>query len=164
MLERAGKDALDIQVYEVMCWHHLCSIQFKAVVKGLNMYLNEAIQEYLSKLDPEDRISPGIDNLVRVCEKYFCLKTHDAKGDGERFHQWMETNYPGVILMSLERACAGARFDICIEGACAIFWNRKYYIKFLEEQKKHNKKSENKFVWSLYVILLSQQMVALTFT
>ena len=133
MLERAGKDASDIQVYEVMCWHHLRNIWFKAVVKRMTRYLNEAMEVHLSELDPEDRISPGMDNLVRVCEKYFCLKKHDAKGDGERFHQWMEANHPGVVLMNPERACTRARFDICIEGACAIFWNRKYYIQFLQE-------------------------------
>ena len=86
MPEGAGKDDSDIQVYEVVCWHHLHNIWFKAVVKRLTRYLNKAMEDHLSKLDPEDRISPGIDNLVRVCEKYFCLKKHDTKGGGERFH------------------------------------------------------------------------------
>lgn len=106
------------------------NIWFKAVVTRLSKYLNEALEEHLSQFDPEDRIGTGMDNLVRLCEKYFGLQGNYAKGDGDRFQDYMEKNHPGVILLPLLRACSGARFDICIEGAAAIFWNRQFWIPF----------------------------------
>ena len=83
----------------------------------------------------------------------FSLKKCYVKRDGQRFQDWMETKHPDVLLVSLERACSGARQDICVMGACAIFWNRKYYIQFLHEQKRHKEKLDNKMVRALYIIL-----------
>ena len=119
-MEDAGEEATDLNAYMVMCWHHLRNIWIKEIVARLTRYLNEALAVHLARIDPEDCIGSVIENLLRVCEKYFCLKKWYAKGDGDRFQDWMEENYPGVILMSLERACLGAQQDICVEGARAV--------------------------------------------
>ena len=66
--------------------------------------------------------------------------------------------------MNLERACSGARQDIFFEGACAAYWNRMYYIKFLQEQIHHKDKQENKMAQSLYTLLCSKEMVERTWT
>ena len=83
MKEEAGEEAKDVNAYMVMCWHHLRNIWFKAVLKRLTGYLNQVTEEHLAQIDPEDRISPGIEKLLRIFERYFFLKKWYTKGNGD---------------------------------------------------------------------------------
>ena len=41
--------------------------------------------------------------------------------------------HPGALLMHVART-SGARQDLCVEGASAVWWNRRYWIPFLDER------------------------------
>ena len=69
MKEAAGEEAKNADTYMVMYWHHLRDIWFKALVKRLTRYLSEAMEEHLAQINPDNRISPRTENLIRVCEK-----------------------------------------------------------------------------------------------
>ena len=89
MKEAAEEEAKDIDTYMVMCWHHLRNIWFKALVKQLIRYLNEAMEEHLAQIDPVDRIFPGIEDLIRVCEKYFPSRNGTPKAmDRDSKNRW----------------------------------------------------------------------------
>jgi len=61
---------------------------------------------------PGESFSIDIVNLVRLCEKYFCRKAHDAKGDQVDFHTWVRDSFLEFVVSRLERACSGARMDL----------------------------------------------------
>ena len=55
------------------------------------------------------------------------------KGHGELFGKRMIDNYSGSLLLQVERA-SGSRQDPCVEGAGAVYCNRRYWLEFLDEQ------------------------------
>ena len=71
--------------------------------------------------------------MLRAIDKEFSLCANYPKGHGELFREWIEVKYPGILLLHVERA-SGSRQDLCVEGAGAVFWNRKYWLEFLDER------------------------------
>ena len=68
----------------------------------------------------------AVDKELSFCANY-------PKGHGALFLAWMKDNHPGELLLHVERAAKGGRMDVASMAALAIYWNRNYYVEFLEE-------------------------------
>eukprot|EP00957_Ditylum_brightwellii_P156172 11887431-Ditylum_brightwellii.AAC.1 len=74
-----------------------------------------------------------MDSLLRAVDKEFSLYTNYPKGHGDLFHEWIEHNYPGVLLLHVEQA-SGSHQDLAIEGAGAVYWNRRFWVESFDER------------------------------
>ena len=72
----------------------------------------------------------------------------------------MSKNHPNELL-SYVKSVNRSRQDICINVLAYIFWNQKYYIKFLATDLYYGNK-DNYFKDSLFVILKSTKFIATT--
>ena len=71
----------------------------------------------------------------------------------------MKEHHPGVLLLHVERA-TGSRNDLIVEGSGAVYWNRQYWVEFLDDRLRipgGNILQEN-----LFVVLSSLEIVALS--
>ena len=91
---------------------------------GLGNYDIEGEEDADGNPKDTDCVDASMKNVARATEKLFCAKGLYDKGDQMDFAQMMIDEYPGALLMHLERACSGARHDICCEAALAILVNR----------------------------------------
>ena len=103
------------------------------MAKKTTKYLSDFLEDSLDVIDPRLRVSTGMEGILRACDKEFSLCANYPKGHGELFYAWMKENHPGNLLLHVERT-AGSRQDIVVEGAGAIYWNRQYWIEFLDER------------------------------
>ena len=152
------KPSDDVSVIQVSCWHHLRNIWLGGMTKALSAYLNESLRDDLEYIDPALRVSPKIEMVLRAVDKEFSLCANYPKGHGEHFRKWMEEKYPDELLFHVERA-AGSRQDLCVEGAGAIYWNRHYWLEFLDSQLRMP--GSNILQENLFIILSSCEMTAL---
>merc|ERR1711884_508691 len=88
---------------------------------------------------------------VRAIDKEFSLPANYPKGHGDHFKWWMHKHHPNAPLVSVTNA-TGARNDLIVEGAAAVYWNRRYYIGFLDENL-HG--SDNILQQNLFLVLSS---------
>ena len=106
-----------------------------------------------------DCADASIRDVARAVEKLFCPKGLYEKGGQMECAHFMLDNFPGVLLMHLERACSGSRMDICCEAELEILVNRKYYLAYLQRSILWNRdKKKNKLIRALQAILKSRQM------
>ena len=68
-----------------------------------------------------------------AADKEFSLCANYPKGHGELFREWMGRKHPGALLLHVA-SMSGARQDLCVVGAGAIWWNCKYWVEFLDER------------------------------
>ena len=108
----------------VGCHHHMRNVWIGALVKHLSKYLNGILHEDLSKINFRYRVSTMFDSVLRAADKEFSLPANYPKGHGVMFKEWMEKNHPGALLLPVERS-TGSRQDLAVEGAAAIYWNRR---------------------------------------
>lgn len=106
------------------CHHHLRNVWIGALNKRLSKYLNQILQADLSKIDFRYRVSTMFDSVLRAVDKEFSLPANYPKGHGVLFKIWMDLHHPGALLLPVERA-TGNRQDLSVEGAAAVYWNRK---------------------------------------
>ena len=100
-----------------------------------------------------------MNNVARATERLLCAKGLYDKGDQMDFAQMMIDEYPGALLMHLERACSGARHDICCEAALAILINCSHQLKYMQKRILwHRDKRKNKLIHDLHAILYSRPM------
>jgi hypothetical protein len=99
------------------------------------------------------------DAILRAQDKAVrSLLANYPKGFEDIFKHWLLKYHPGALLVPVQ-GTAGSRKDLATEGAGAIYWNRIYYIEFLDEclrSGSHNILQEN-----LFIVLMSVEMVAL---
>ena len=103
------------------------------MAKSTTKFLNNLLEESLEAIDPRLRVSTGMEGMLRACDKEFSLCANYPKGHGELFCTWMKENHPGALLLHVERT-AGSRQDLIVEGAGAIFWNRPFWVEFLDKR------------------------------
>ena len=77
------------------------------------------------------------------------------------FKHWLLKFHPGAHLVPIHRT-AESRQDLTMEGAAAVYWNRIYYIEFLDECLQGRK--DNILQENLFIVLASVKMVALCHT
>ena len=120
--------------------------------------MRDQLQDELDCIDQRLRVSPNIEMVLRAVDKEFSLCANYPKGHGEIFGKWMSKNHPGALLLHVERA-SGSRKDLCVEGSGALYWNRKYWIEFLDKQLRTP--GDNILQENLFIILSSCEMTAL---
>ena len=148
----------EIVALEIDCWHHLRNVWFNGMNKEVTKYVKGALKFDLNEIDRRLRVTTNIEGLIRAVGKYFGLCKNYAKGNGDHFQAWMERNYPDDLLMHV-REPRGARQDVCVESAGAIYWNRPFYVEFLMMRLKSAEKS-NILEENLYLLLTCSEMVA----
>ena len=163
--EKALADGVDpgeveenILVFQTACHNHLRNTWFGAIVKTLSRYLSELLKSDLEAIDHRYRVSTTMDSVLRAVDKEFSLPANYPKGHGDWFKFWLKLNHPGALLVPVTRA-SGSRQDLACEGAVAVYWNRRYYIEFLDESlEAHN---DNILQENLFIILTCMEMIAL---
>ena len=128
------------------------------MMKVLSNFMRDQLQDELDCIDQRLRVSPNIEMVLRAVDKEFSLCANYPKGHGEIFGKWMSKNHPGALLLHVERA-SGSRQDLCVEGSGALYWNRKYWIEFLDKQLRTP--GDNILQENLLIILSSCEMTAL---
>ncbi|KAL7503011.1 hypothetical protein ACHAXN_000861, partial [Cyclotella atomus] len=98
------------------------------------------------------------DAILRALDKAVSLPANYPKGFGDQFKHWLLKYHPGALLVPVQRA-AGSRQDLATEGAGAVYWNRIYYIEFLDECLRSG--NDNILQENLFIVLTSVEMVAL---
>ena len=74
--------------------------------------------------------------ILRVVNKEFSIYNNNPNMHSEIFSKWIDHNHPGTLLLHVERA-SGSRQNICVEGSGAVYWNRKYWVEFLDTQLRN---------------------------
>ena len=143
----------------VDCWHHLRNVWLGGMAKSTTNFLNDLLADSLEVIDPQLRVSTGMEGILRACDKEFSLCANYPKGHGELFGTWIKENHPGALLLHVERT-AGSRQDLVVEGAGAIFWNRPFWVEFLDERLRLP--AGNILQENLFIVLTSVEMVALS--
>ena len=98
-----------------------------------------------------------MEGVLRAIDKEFSLLANYPKGHGDHFKMWIHKHHSNAPLMPVTNA-TGARNDLIVEGAAAVYWNRRYYIGFLDENL-HG--SDNILQHNLFLVLLSTEMIAM---
>lgn len=156
-VEKANPDGTG--TYQEPCWQHLRNIWINGAAKTLSRYLSTYLKDNLDDIDSRLRVSTSIEATFRATEKHFGQTNNYAKGEGEEFHPYMQEKHEGEYLFNVERV-SGSRQDIAVEGACAVFWNRPYYVEFLFE-KLRIKDNDHILRENLWIIFSSREMTAL---
>ena len=149
----------NVRIQQQDCHNHLRNVWIGAITKRLSEYLNDLLACDLEAIHFRYRVTTMIDAVLRAVDKEFSLPANYPKGHGQQFRHWLKLHHPGVLLVPVQRT-SGSRQDLAVEGAAAVYWNRKYYVEFLDEELKCGKDSilqEN-----LFMVLTSMDMVALS--
>ena len=158
-VEKEGGDPGSVLIMQQACHNHLRNVWFGAVTKSLSSYLDKILQCDLDAICFKYRVSTMMDAVLRSIDKEFSLPANYPKGHGKEFKHWMRTNHPGALLLPVQRT-SGSRQDLAVEGAAAVYWNRRYYVPFLNEALKSHK--DNILQNNLFTVLTSMEMIALS--
>eukprot|EP00956_Cyclotella_meneghiniana_P032426 scaffold89181_cov36-Cyclotella_meneghiniana.AAC.1 len=161
-LRRVLVDRID-GARDLDCMNHLRNVWIRGMEKSLSKYLNQMLRSSLDDIDSTLRVTTSISAVIRAIDKEFSLSANYPKGHGELFLEWIRENYPGVLLLHVERA-SGSRQDLCTEGCMAIFMNYEYYVEFLDQMLRKRDANEKASILqqNLFVILTSVEMLALS--
>jgi hypothetical protein len=150
---------VNVMVQQQDCHNHLRNVWIGAITKRMSAYLDELLACDLESIHFRYRVTTMMDAVLRAIDKEFSLPANYPKGHGDQFKHWLKLHHPGALLVPVERS-SGSRQDLDVEGAAAVYWNRKYYVEFLDEQLRGGKDSilqEN-----LFMVLTSMEMVSLS--
>ena len=159
-VEKANADGK--RASEDDCQHHLRNTWFGGGIKALSKHITAFLKDHIDKIDSRLRIgSLSMEVVIRTSHKEFSLTKKYPKGHGEIFQGFMNEYHPGALLFHCERV-SGSRQDIAVEGACAVFWNRPYWVEFLDERLRMMGPSDGNILQeNLFVILSSTPMIGL---
>ena len=152
-----GGDESVVLVMQQNCHHHMRNVWFGAVVKRMSSFLNELLACDLAEINFRYRVSTLMDTVLRAVDKEFSLPANYPKGHGAQFRYWLMVYHPSALLVPVLRASGGQQ-DMAVEGAAAVYWNRRYYVEFLNECLKSHQ--ENILQNNLFIILTSMEMIA----
>ena len=154
----------EIKVFTVHCHNHLRNVWIGAMDTELSKYLNNILREDLAKISKESngqlRVTTHFAMVLRAIDKEFSLCCNYPKGDGDKFRAWREEYHPGSLVLPIERACGGSRQDLTVEGAGAVYMNRRYYLEFLNECLVAD--GNNILQKNLWIVLSCKEMIAMT--
>lgn len=114
----------DPLVIQQACHHHLRNVWIGAVSKNLSKHLDGILATDLEDIDARYRVNTKMDAILRAVDKEFSLPANYPKGHGDEFKHWLKEYHPGALLVPVLRA-TGSRQDLAVEGAGAVYWNRK---------------------------------------
>ena len=156
-VKKANPEGAD--AFQEACHGHLRNIWSGGATKALSKYLTTFLKDNIDEIDDRLRVGCSVDSCLRATEKNFGRTNNYAKGDGEDFHPHMDKYHAGALLINLERV-VGSCQDVAMEGSCAVYWNRPFYVEFLFERLRIND-SDHILRENLYIILTSMEMTAL---
>ena len=159
LVEEVIRHSINNNVLQVDCWHHLRYVWLEGMGKSLTTFLNNLLKDSLDEIDPRLRVTPGMEGILRACDKEFSLCANYPKGHGELFNTWTKEHHPGALLLHVERA-TGSRNDLIVEGSGAVYWNRQYWVEFLDDRLRIP--GDNILQENLFVVLSSLEIVALS--
>ena len=150
-----------LRICEGNCLHYFRNVWIAAAIDAFTLKLAQLLEHDLAIIPSHLRVNTSMENLLRAIDKEFNLTANYPKGKGDMFHDWwMEKYYPGELLMPVVRTLGGARQDLAIEGAPAVYMNHKFYVSFLHERLS-NKLTDNILEHNIFIILESVEMIAL---
>ena len=120
-------------VLQIRCWNHLRNVWVGGMTKKLSARLNDELHDELKAIDFRLRVSTSFESVLRALDKEFSLCANYPKGHGEEFAPWMELRHPGALLLAVTRS-TGSRQDLVTNGAGCLYFNRQYYVEFLDER------------------------------
>ena len=130
--------------YGANCFRHLPNTWISGGEKAETVWLKESIGATIDALDMTDvekekaRLNPGMAGVVRAAAKEFGTgQDVYAKGEGLKvFKPWVEEHmvHKSRLIMRIERAEKGSRFDIATKAGFALYWNRPVLCEFLSTQ------------------------------
>ena len=150
-----------LNYYSVDCHHHLRNVWIKGMDLKMTKFLTNILAEDLSEIHFRYRVSTSIVPVMISVDKEFSLPANYPKGHGHEFKFWLNKYHPGVLLVAVERV-TGQRHDLAVEGTAAIYWNRKYYIEFLNDRLIATDKGKGNILQTnLFVVLSCMELVAM---
>ena len=142
------------------CHNHLRNVWVGGLELELSSYLSTILRDSLDKIDSNLRVKTLFSAFARAYDKGFSLSANYPKGFGELFIQWMMDTHPSYVLYHVERV-RGARQDMILEAALAIYMNREVNVDFLDHMlSTPGKSSENVLMRNLFLLLGSPEMAA----
>jgi len=96
--------------------------------------------------------------ILRALDECFSLLENYPKGNGVEFKHWLEKYHKCVALYLVQRS-AGARNDMILDGAAAVYINGWLYKLFLDE-KLSTPKADNILQENLFIVLSSVELLA----
>ena len=121
------------RVLKVDCYNHLRNVWFGGMTKSMSGFLTSAMRGELEAIDSKLRVNTSVESVLRAVDKEFSFCANYPKGHAELFYEWMKIKYPDALLLHVHRM-SGGRQDAAVEGAGALFFNRRYYVEFLDER------------------------------
>jgi hypothetical protein len=115
------------------CHHHLRNVWFGQVERKLSKALKLVLEDSVDAIDPSLRVTTSPSNFYVAVYKGTSITNNYAKGYGEDFFMYMKEHHNGELLWHVQRTL-GSRQDIITEGALPVYWNRQYYIEFLDKR------------------------------
>ena len=102
--------------------------------KDLSKFLSEVLREDLDGIDSRWRVWNNFVMILIAIDKEFSFCCNYPKEDGEAFREKKEVCYPGTFLFLVERGL-GSRQDFTVDGAGAVYMNRRCYMDFLNKHR-----------------------------
>ena len=145
-------------MHTIDCHDHMMDIWIGAITKHMSSYLNEILACDLDVIDFRYHVSTMIDAVLRAVYKEFILPDNYPKVHVDEFNHWLKLNHSGALMVPTARTLE-SRQDLAVEGAAAVYWNRKYYVEFLDEPPEAAR--DNMFQENLFIVLTSVEIIAL---
>ena len=149
----------EIEIFRQDCHNHLRNVWIGWINKFLSKYLANLLEDDLSVLNNNLRVSTCYEQLLISVDKCFSLTCNYHKGCGDEFDRWLEKYHPGVLMMPVIRAL-GSRQDLTVQGSVPLYWNRKYYAEFLSEALEAN--PDNILTSTIYHAIVCSEFIAIT--
>ncbi|KAL7537517.1 hypothetical protein ACHAXR_007880 [Thalassiosira sp. AJA248-18] len=118
------------------------------------------LRNALDEIAEKPGVPPSFISFARAIDKEFSLCANYLKGYGAIFQAGMKDNHSGELLLHVERTASGGRQDVASMAALAIYWNRNFYVEFLDDMKTYPDKDDNILVNNLHTMLTSVEMVS----
>ena len=112
----------------------------------------------LCDVDSRLRVTANMKSILRALDKCFSLPANYPKGNGVEFKHWLEKYHECVPLYPVQRS-TGARNDMILEGAAAVYINGWLYKLFLDEQLS-TPRADNILQENLFIVLSSVELLA----
>ena len=112
----------------------------------------------LCDVDSRLRVTANMKSILRALDKCFSLPANYPKGNGVEFKHWLEKYHECVPLYPVQRS-TGARNDMILEGAAAVYINGWLYKLFLDEQLS-TPRADSILQENLFIVLSSVELLA----
>ena len=153
------EDPTNVIIMRTYFHNHLRNVWIGAITKHKSNYSDEILACDLEATGSRYRLSTMIDAVLRSIYKEFSLPVNDPKGYVDVFKHWMKKYHPGALLVPVAHT-SGSRKELSVEGAAAVYCNRRYYVIFFYQCLESSK--DNILQDHLFYIITYEEMIVLT--